>query len=35
MVRQYQVVVDPNKLRAYDLTLAQVLRRSGPTKPAA
>ncbi|MEX1234502.1 MAG: CusA/CzcA family heavy metal efflux RND transporter [Roseovarius sp.] len=24
MVKQYQVVVDPNKLRAYDLTLAQV-----------
>jgi copper/silver efflux system protein len=24
MVRQYQVVVDPNRLRAYDLTLAQV-----------
>lgn len=24
MVKQYQVVVDPNKLRAYDLTLAQI-----------
>ncbi|UTH43330.1 efflux RND transporter permease subunit [Loktanella salsilacus] len=24
MVKQYQVVIDPNKLRAYDLTLAQV-----------
>jgi len=24
MVRQYQVVVDPNKLRAYDLTLPQI-----------
>ncbi|MGB5261514.1 MAG: efflux RND transporter permease subunit [Gammaproteobacteria bacterium] len=24
MVRQYQVVLDPDKLRAYDLTLAQV-----------
>ncbi|WP_413112569.1 efflux RND transporter permease subunit [Thaumasiovibrio sp. DFM-14] len=24
MVRQYQVQIDPNKLRAYDLTLAQV-----------
>ncbi|NBC31101.1 MAG: CusA/CzcA family heavy metal efflux RND transporter [Alphaproteobacteria bacterium] len=26
MVRQYQVVVDPNRLRAYDLTLAEVRR---------
>lgn len=24
MVKQYQVVVDPNKLRAFDLTLAQI-----------
>jgi Cu(I)/Ag(I) efflux system membrane protein CusA/SilA len=24
MVKQYQVVVDPNKLRAYDITLAQL-----------
>jgi Cu(I)/Ag(I) efflux system membrane protein CusA/SilA len=24
MVKQYQVVVDPNKLRAYDVTLAQI-----------
>nr|MEC9421887.1 efflux RND transporter permease subunit [Pseudomonadota bacterium] len=24
MVKQYQVVVDPNKLRAYDITLAQI-----------
>ncbi|RBI83447.1 CusA/CzcA family heavy metal efflux RND transporter [Rhodosalinus halophilus] len=24
MVRQYQVVVDPNRLRAYDITLAQL-----------
>ena len=24
MVKQYQVVVDPNKLRAYDLTLSQI-----------
>jgi Cu(I)/Ag(I) efflux system membrane protein CusA/SilA len=24
MVKQYQVVIDPNKLRAYDLTLAQI-----------
>ena len=24
MVKQYQVVVDPNKLRAYDLTLAEI-----------
>ncbi|MBU1836150.1 MAG: CusA/CzcA family heavy metal efflux RND transporter [Alphaproteobacteria bacterium] len=24
MIKQYQVVIDPNKLRAYDLTLAQV-----------
>lgn len=24
MVKQYQVVVDPNKLRAYDLTLTQI-----------
>ncbi len=26
MVRQYQVVVDPNRLRAYDLTLGEVRR---------
>ena len=26
MVRQYQVVVDPNKLRAYDLSLAELRR---------
>ena len=26
MVKQYQVVVDPNKLRAYDITLAQLRR---------
>lgn len=24
MVKQYQVVIDPNKLRAYDLTLAEI-----------